>query len=939
MYTPGLEKVGLTMDCPYCKAQNRKGVRFCSNCGRQMPQTQAAQGSSAVPPTGVASPGLTPTIVAAPHNSGARGNASSLTPGTPLQGGRYIVKDVLGQGGMGAALLATDKRLDSKLVVIKELISDSNDPAKLKENELNFKREVVTLAHLDHPLIPNVTDNFDENLRFFMVQEYVEGENLEDRMDRLNQPMNEREVLVYASELLDVLDYLSQQTPPLVHRDIKPANIIISSKDKKAHLVDFGIARADVARNAKRKQTSALGTPGYAPPEQYQGNADPRSDIYALGATLHHLLTNRDPRNYQPFNYPPARSLNAQLSPEVESVLVRALHNDMTQRYQSAAAMKQDIDEILYKRFGIASGSLSGYTSSGAMAAITLPAGKSVFASTPVHPNPQTPLPQTPNPPTPPTLYPQSAPAQPLARPAQSHVRRNIVLVLLALLLIGGTIFGIALARRGSNPVSHATPTATLTATANTHGIGVAKAADGESIGISDGSFAFDTSRPDGSLKQQAAAALKAGNSSQAQGLWQQAANMESNDPEALIYQENQQVLASGSLHVTIVVATMLTGSNTGVGRDNLQGVYVAQKTYNDGSLLNGIGVVLLLANAGSQASNAPTVAQQIVQAAHTDPTIIGVVGWPFSSYVTSTVNIFKAAQLPMVSQTASSDLLTGISPYFFRVCASNKAEGVDGANYVQQTLHAKNVIVLTDPLNAYTSSLGNDFAGQFQSSGGTILATEKYVVGNSGSLVSALQAAEKYTNPVPDVLYFSGYASDVSTLLTDLPTTGPWANVQVMGGDALYELSGYQSSSLANRNGRLHFTSFTYPDVWDAQGLSGQKPAFFSNYRNDFDPNQTHGAGIYGWGRPDGDVMLSYDAVVALLTAVKDTGKAQVTMSDVEHALTQLNGSHAFQGVSGQIAFGPEGDPINKAVVILHVSAQGYFSIEPTVGGQFLLQ
>src|SRR6185503_5018562 len=107
-------------------------------------------------------------------SSNARGSSSSLTPGTPLQGGRYLVKDVLGEGGMGAALLATDKRLDNKLVVIKELISDSNDPAKLKENELNFKREVVTLAHLDHPLIPNVTDNFEENARFFMVQEYVE---------------------------------------------------------------------------------------------------------------------------------------------------------------------------------------------------------------------------------------------------------------------------------------------------------------------------------------------------------------------------------------------------------------------------------------------------------------------------------------------------------------------------------------------------------------------------------------------------------------------------------------------------------------------------------------------------------------------------------------------------------------------------------------------
>src|SRR5579883_2932821 len=207
------------MECPNCKAQNRSGVRFCSNCGQRMPPDQTVQG---VPPT-VPAPGVR--------------SGSSLTIGTPLQGGRYVIKDVLGEGGMGAALLATDKRLDNKLVVIKELISDTNDPTKRKEDEANFKREVVTLAHLDHPLIPNVTDNFDENSRFFMVQEYIEGENLEDHMDRLKQPMNERDVLIYASEILDVLDYLSQQTPPIVHRDIKPANIVISSKDKKAHLV------------------------------------------------------------------------------------------------------------------------------------------------------------------------------------------------------------------------------------------------------------------------------------------------------------------------------------------------------------------------------------------------------------------------------------------------------------------------------------------------------------------------------------------------------------------------------------------------------------------------------------------------------------------------------------------------------------------------------
>jgi len=914
------------MECPYCKAQNRNGVRFCSNCGRPMSQSQASQGSSAVPPT---------VVAPAATSSNARGSSSSLTPGTPLQGGRYLVKDVLGEGGMGAALLATDKRLDNKLVVIKELISDSNDPAKLKENELNFKREVVTLAHLDHPLIPNVTDNFEENARFFMVQEYVEGENLEDRIDRLNAPLQERDVLAYASEILDVLDYLAQQTPPLVHRDIKPANIVISSKDKKAHLVDFGIARADVARNAKRKQTSALGTPGYAPPEQYQGNADPRSDLYALGATLHHLLTNRDPRNYQPFSYPPARTLNAQLTPEIESVLARVLQNDMTQRYQSAAAMKNALDDILYQRFGIASGALNSYNASSVMPAVNVP-GAGGNASG--HPNPQTPLPPTLLPPTPPTLLAPTRPQSP-ARPARTA--RNAILVLVILLVLVGVVYGaINLTRSHSPTTNKLTPTASLSPTSAiaANGIGVTKASDGELIGVSDGSFAFDTSRPDGSFKQQGSAALKAGNASQAQALWQQAVGVESNDPEALIYMENQKVLASGSFHVTIVVATMLTGSNASVGRDDLQGAYVAQKTYNDGSLLNGIGIVLLVANAGSQGSNAPAVARQIVQAAKADPTIIGVMGWPYSSYVTSTVNIFAAAHLPLISQTASSDLLTGISSYFFRVCATNKQEGIAGAKYVEQALHAKNVILLTDPLNAYTSSLGNDFSGQFKADGGDLMATETYTVGNAKSLVSALQAAEKYTKPAPDVVYFSGYASDVSTLLTDLPTTGPWGNVQVMGGDALYELGGYQSSSLANRNGRLNFTSFTYPDVWNALGLGGQKPAFFANYANDFDPTHAHGAGTYEWDRPDGDVMLTYDAMLAFLTAAKDTGKAQMNASDVERALAQLKGSNAFQGVSGQVSFDSKGDPINKAVVILRVLPQGYFSIQSTIEGQFLI-
>src|SRR5258706_8089726 len=301
--------------CPYCGTENRDEESFCENCGAFLDSATATLDSA--------------TATTTQGESGNANNAHSLAPGSQLQNGRYVIKKILGQGGMGSLALAIDTRLADKLVVIKELISEQADST---EDVRNFKHEVQTLAHLDHPLIPGVTDHFQEGSRYFMVQEYVEGENLEARMERIKRPMEEQDALRYAAEVLDILDYLEQQKPPLVHRDIKPANIIIGAKDQRAHLVDFGIARTYTPSQARRKQTTALGTPGYAPPEQYQGNAEPRSDLYALGATLHHLLTNRDPRNHPPFIYPPARTLNPQLSVEIERILTRALNNDINQR-------------------------------------------------------------------------------------------------------------------------------------------------------------------------------------------------------------------------------------------------------------------------------------------------------------------------------------------------------------------------------------------------------------------------------------------------------------------------------------------------------------------------------------------------------------------------------------------------------------------------------
>ncbi len=933
------------MKCPFCGTDNAAGETFCTNCGGYL---AAAPPSSSSSGSVSATTYNTGTTTGGATTSGGSGGARTLLPNATLQNGRYVVEKVLGQGGMGAAVLARDTRVSNKKVVIKELISDNTDPKQRQEDARNFEREVATLANLDHPLIPGVTDSFQEGSHYFMVQDYVAGENLEDHMERINQPMPEREALTYASQVLDILDYLEHQTPPIVHRDIKPANIIVGSKDKRAHLVDFGIARADEMKNVKRKQTSALGTPGYAPPEQYQGNADGRSDLYALAATLHHLLTNRDPRNYPPFTYPAARSLNPKLSPDIERVLNRALTIDVNKRYQTAAAMKSDIDEILARRFATPSDT-SSYTLgvSGPMRALPPQPGVPVAAASQPRRMPPPPPPQ-------PQYAPQRQSQQQAGMysrpPAQkrgggnNYMLTSFILLLVVLIIIGAAFF--VLPRLRSNTGTGSTGgTAVATATptppplpATTNGIGVSTV-NGESIGISDGSYAFDTNRPDGSLKQQASAKLKAGDSSGAQSLWRAALGQESNDAEALIYLENQRVLASGSPYVTIVVGTMVTGANAAnVGRDDLQGAYVAQKKYNanNGALLGGVQVRLLIANAGNNATNATTIARQVVEAAKADKTIVGVMGWPYSGYAQNAISVLSAAHIPMVSQTASSNSLSGISPYFFRVAPSDKSQAKAGASYAHDVLKAKNVAVFEDQADSYSQSLAQSFIQQFTADGGQTT-TVNYTVGDKQSVTNALQQALS-SNPAPDLLYFAGYSDDVSAILEQLPNNPNFPDLQVLGGDALYSLGGYPQSARAGFT-RLHFTAFAYPDEWGVLGLSAKQPDFFTNYANAFDPDRKHPG--YGFTRADYNVILSYDAMLALLTASKTAlagGTTAPTPVQVQQALTQITGAHAIQGVSGQIAFDANGDPINKAVVVLNVDPQGHIQMDPKIEGKFLV-
>lgn len=274
-----------------------------------------------------------------------------VEPGKTLRD-RYIIREIIGRGGMGSIFLAEDNRLQGRLCAIKQVTHNQDLPDSVREQtKEQFYREASVLARLDHPNLPKVSDYFSASDSDYLVMDFVPGDDLKTLMDRSRSKgkfLDLDEVLGWASQLSDALSYLHDQDPPVIHRDIKPSNMRITP-NQLLKLVDFGLVKQMNPDEMTITVIQGRGTALYTPLEQYggdSGHTDPRSDIYAFGATLYHLLTNHPPieakqRFLNPDSLRSPREINPDIDPQVDSSILWAMSVHPDERPQNIASFQE----------------------------------------------------------------------------------------------------------------------------------------------------------------------------------------------------------------------------------------------------------------------------------------------------------------------------------------------------------------------------------------------------------------------------------------------------------------------------------------------------------------------------------------------------------------------------------------------------------------------
>ena len=297
----------MTRFCHSCGRENRDTSKFCSGCGNIL------EGSS---------------------------YSSVILPSGTVLENRYVIVNLIKKSLRGGVYKCLDKKLDS-FSAIKEILPPYGTPEELVKAKEKFEQEVRLIAKLNHSNLVKVLDYFINRGRYYVVMIFIDGEDLLGRLKKEGKPgFPEEKVVAWSRQVLEVLDYLHNHRPPVIYCDIKPENIIIQ-KDAQPVLIHYAISRLIYHRSRLTQKSGGISA--YIPEEQIRGDPEVRSDLYALGATMHHLLTGIEPL---PFRFEPLRKMALSVSSTVENVIMKALENNPSDRFSSAKKM---LDALPYK--------------------------------------------------------------------------------------------------------------------------------------------------------------------------------------------------------------------------------------------------------------------------------------------------------------------------------------------------------------------------------------------------------------------------------------------------------------------------------------------------------------------------------------------------------------------------------------------------------------
>ncbi|MCE1245297.1 MAG: bifunctional serine/threonine-protein kinase/ABC transporter substrate-binding protein [Firmicutes bacterium] len=780
---------------------------------------------------------------------------------------RYTVKQVLSSSVRSNVYLIEDSQL-MKEWALKEYIIQVENPQEVTRATHKFEKEVTILAGLKHAGIPEVIDYFVIVDKAYLVMEYIKGKNLEEVLEGTFQPMYEPDVLKIGMQMAGILHFLHKQSPPIVFRDLCPANVIITG-DNMVKFVDFSLGRH--FKSIKDVNAKKIGTPGYAPPEQFGRDVyDERTDIYALGAILHQMLTLKNPAELSNiFKFAPIKEVNPKVSVPLEEIVGRATKYDSAERYSSALEMKREMENLLSKRGTSPSSdtasSASDRKSQGKWEADKTNVG---FYTPPPAPKPSA-RKQDPKR--------ESFDEEPVEKKAMPEGLKKL-LVVISVLIVAFLGFGIyhKFFRQKNTKV-------------NTVESPFSQVKDKHILQLREDAFKHYNQGVQTSDSSELALAISQ---------LQKVSTAHPTDVVSQIYLENANILMQKKSMVKIPCLVSLTGENFESGMQILSGLAIVQNKHNSQS---GKAKKIFLEVYDDQSKTEVCIKTASELANRKD--ILAVIGPNRSSFLATTASFFNNAKMVQISSSGTCPDVENLGEYIFRTAGDGRDLGVFMSKYALENLNLKKIAVVYDPTDSYSKVIGEMFFSEAKKMDKAELQVFNASL-EANDYKSVLKEIKEFH---PDGVFFVALHNHEAKFATQMKQTGIKAT-------HLATVAAY-SQQLVNEGGSavegIILNSYFF------SGSENEKSREFTDaYRKKFNGTE-----------PNFRAALAYDSLLPISAALNDGVYTTEELKNFLHE--KLGNSVKIEGATGPITYNKNGIRNKMDLVVLTVK-NGNFVLQP---------